>query len=478
MLKSRKELPRELLLIAFVSGACSMLVEIAGARAIAPYLGNTIYTWAAAIGLVLAALSVGYYAGGVLADRYNDRKHFSLILLAAGIMTLIVPLLGNMLVPFTILLELSTANLVSALILVPASIFYGMVSPYVIKLTSRAGHEGQGAGRVFAISTIGSILGAIGTGFILIPNVQLTHIFISAAIAMVLMSWIASPKKGALLDILPLALLGFLALQAGHANLHGGEVVYETDSVYYHILVLDGNYDGEPARFMLLDNSFSTGETLTGAPAFDYVRKSSISFELIQDVQNALLIGVAGGTQIEEVKKNFPGVQVDGVDIDPKAIEAGKRYFSLEDDDNTELIVDDARRHVKTTDKTYDLVLIDVFRGRSIPPHLATQNFLLELKGKMSQDGLVVVNVISALEGEDAIVFILLHNTFSSVFENVLAMPIGENPGEITNIVLIATDRDISSFIEQHEGEIYFGQVPKAPPLTDELNPIEIYVVP
>ena len=91
MPNSRKNLPNELLLIAFVSGACAMVVEIAGARVISPYLGNTIYTWASAIGLVLAALSLGYYAGGVLADRYKDRKHFSLILLLSMVYEVLNP---------------------------------------------------------------------------------------------------------------------------------------------------------------------------------------------------------------------------------------------------------------------------------------------------------------------------------------------------------------------------------------------------
>lgn len=452
-----------------------MLVEIAGARVISPYLGNTIYTWASAIGLVLAALSAGYYAGGILADRYHDRKHFSIILLAAGILTLTVPILGNIITPFTLLLELSTANLVAALVLVPASFFFGMVSPYVIKLTSKVGHEGQGAGRIFAISTIGSIIGSLGTGFILIPNLEITFIFILASIAMVLMSWLSFPKKGMFLDIVPVAFMVFLALQVGYANLFSGDVVYEGDSMYYHILVVDGERDGVPARMILLDNALSTAENPGGGPALDYAIKSRVGYELAVDAKNALVLGIAGGTQIEDLKNHFPKAHVDGVDIDGKVIEIGKAYFSLEDDEMTDLIVDDARRYVKTTDNVYDLVIFDVFRGRSIPPHLATQEFLYELKDRMSPDGVVAVNIISSLEGDDADVFIFVYNTFSSVFTNVLVLPLGDDPETLMNVIIIATDKDASQFLDEHKEEIYSAPVPERAPLTDGLNPIELY---
>lgn len=475
MAESCKKIPTELLLIAFVSGACVMLVEIAGARVISPYLGNTIYTWASAIGLVMAALSLGYYAGGVLADKYNDRKHFSLILLAAGVLTLIVPLTGNLFIPFTILLDLSTANLLAAFILAPASFFYGMVSPYAIKLTSEKGQEGQGAGRIFAISTVGSIAGALGTGFILIPNIELTHIFISGAIAMVLMSWLSSPKKGMLIDALPVSLLIFLVLQTGHANLYDGKVIYESDSLYYHILVLDGEYDGSPARLLILDNSFSTGETEGGEPAFSYVSKSKVAFELLPEVKNAIVLGSAGGTQVEIIKRHYPGAFVEGVDIDREVVEIGKTHFSLVEDERTGIIIDDARRHMQITEKQYELIFMDVFRGKSIPPHLATREFLFELKEKMAPEGVAALNIISALEGRDAEVFILVHNTFSSAFQNVLVLPLGDDPEETMNILIIATDRDVDSFVAAHADEIYFAQVPERPPLRDELNPIEIY---
>jgi spermidine synthase len=467
----------DLLLIAFVSGACGMLVEIAGARLIAPYLGNTIYTWASAIAMVLAALSIGYYIGGNLADKYNDRKHFSTILLVAGLLTIVIPMLGYTLVPFTLLMELSLASLVSSFILVPASLFYGMVSPYTIKLTCTEGREGQSSGRVFAISTLGSIVGALSTGFILIPNMMLTHIFILASALMLSMSWLASKKKAALLIDLPVfVVLLLLVSQVGFFNLERGDIVHEEDTEYYHIRIVDTEVNGAPARMLLLNNGRSSAERRNGSPAFEYVYSSRLSYELVENPENALVVGTAAGTQIEDLKRHFPTLHVDGVEIDGRIVELGKEYFSLEDDERTSLFTDDARRYVRRTENEYDIVLLDAFRGNGVPYHLATREFLTELKGKMRPGGIVMVNAISALEGEDSQVFGYLHSTFSSVFGSVLVIPVQGDPESVQNVLLIATDRDTEEFEAANYDSIYHGEVACPEPLTDELNPIEIYL--
>lgn len=469
-------IPRELLLVSFVSGACAMVVELAGARIISPYLGNTIFTWTAVIGLVLGALSLGYYLGGTVADRYNDRKHFSTILLLAGVGTLIIPILGNFIIPFTVLLDLAVASLIASLVLVPASMFYGMVSPYIIKLTSEKGEEGKSAGRIFSISTIGSIIGVLGTGFILIPNIALTHIFVFTGFLMIASSWIVLKKRSRILffDLAIIAILAAFSLQMGTVSLVNGEVIHEEESAYYHIRVIDTAYHDEDARIMFLDTAPSSAEW-EGEPVFRYTIKSREGYELVEDPERALVIGAAAGSQVEDLKKHYPDVTVDGIEIDEKTIELGKEYFSLEDDNRTNIIIDDARRYLKTTDSTYDIVIIDAFRGMTIPYHLATMEFLAELKGRMSDDGVIILNIISAVEGEKSDTFVYIYNTFSTVFDNVVVMPLGENPYAVQNIVIIATDSDVSQFLENHES--YEGEIPAVDPLTDELNPIDIYVV-
>jgi spermidine synthase len=468
---------KRLLLAVFISGACSLLVEIAGARLMAPYIGTTIYTWAAVIGFVLASLSFGYYYGGILADRYNDRKHLSLIMLCAGISTILLPFLGLLILPFTLVLDIAIASLVGALVLVPASFFYGMVSPFAIKLISKKGEEGKSSGEIFAVSTVGSLAGAIGTGFVLIPNMQISFIFILASFLMLLSSWLAGGfGRKSVIDVLPFFAIALLIINIPLAPPIGGTVVFEGDSEYYHIRVIDREYNGKDARILFLDNAASSGETASGEPVFNYMSKVRLALEPAGNVSRALVVGSAAGTQMEELKRLFPQAMVDGVEIDPKTVEVGKEYFSLEEDERTTIIIDDGRRYMQRTDERYGIVLLDAFRGMSFPYHLATKEYFSLLKEKLSPDGLVVANVISAVDGPDSYPLRYLHSSFSVVFDNVIVMPVGDDTRKLQNVVLIATDRDMTDFIDAHPDDIYKGEIEPLPPLTDELNPIELYV--
>jgi spermidine synthase len=254
-----------------------------------------------------------------------------------------------------------------------------------------------------------------------------------------------------------------------------GVLVYGGDSAYYHLRVIDTTWRGGPARVLFLDNAASSGERPDGGPAFEYVKTTRLAYEIPKNVSRALVIGSAAGTEMEELKRAYPDAMVDGVEIDERAVALGRDYFSFEDDDRTTVIIDDARRYVLRTNATYDLVLIDAFRGTSLPYHLATKEYLSALKERLSPDGLVVVNIISSADGDKSSVFAYMHGTFSSVFSDVVAIPTGNDTKKLQNIVLIASDRDLSEFRAAHADRIYSGPVAQKPPLTDELNPIELY---
>ncbi len=462
--------------VAFISGACSLLVELAGARAMAPFLGTTIYSWAAVIGFVLASLSIGYYIGGVLADRFNDRKHLAAILLGASLSTLAIPALGSVLLPFTLFTDLATGSLFGALILVPASLFYGMVSPYCIKLTNAAGEEGRSAGTLFAVSTVGSIAGALGTGFVLIPSMQITHIFVLAG-ALMFACCLALSGFGrkALTDAFPFAAFALIALSSSVEPPMSGDIVFSGQSPYYHLRVIDTQWNGGPARVLFLDSAASSGERPDGELAFQYMIAKRLAYPYAGDVGKALVIGAAAGNEMEDVERHFPDAEVHGVEIDPAAVALGREYFSLGDGTASRIAIDDARRFVRRSEGGYDLVLIDCFHGISPPYHLTTAEFLRELKGTMAPDGMAVVNVISSLEGPKSEAFLRFHSTFSSVFDNVAAVQTRNDTARLQNIIIVASDRDLSDFTRGHAGEIYSGPVPFREPLTDGLNPIELY---
>jgi spermidine synthase len=465
-----------LLIPAFISGACVMIVELTGSKIIAPYLGTTIYTWAAVIGLVMAALSLGYFYGGNLADKYNDRKHLANIFFLAAFCTLIIPILANIIVPFTVLIPLSVASIVSALILVPASFFYGMVSPYVIKLISRDEKVGKSSGEVFAISTIGSIVGTLGSGFLLIPNFSITWIFIGASIAM-LLSGLFISKSINKVDLFMFGLFLIPSFWVGFTPLVDGDLLFQTNTQYYMVNVFDNvEYGNESGRLLMLDNVYSSMEKPDGSPVFSYIFDARAAYNLSNDPKRALVIGVAAGTQVEDLKRTYPNLIVDGVEIDPKVIEVGKEYFNLEDDNRTNIIIDDGRRFVKTTNETYDIILLDVFRGKSIPSHLTSIEFVKELKNTTNPDSVIIANIISSVEGEKSLFLQLIYNTYSEEFDNVLILPVGDDPNNVQNVILVATDTDTTEFIINQKTKIYPFKPETNQIVTDDLNPTEVLV--
>jgi spermidine synthase len=461
---------------AFVSGGCAMVVELAGSRVIAPYLGSTIYTWASVIGLVLAALSLGYYIGGKFADKYKDRRHLSYIFMSAAFCTLAVPFFMVFLGPFLTFIDHALASLIASITLVPASLFYGMVGPYAIKLTMKKGEEGKGSGRVFAISTVGSIIGVLGTGFLLIPNLALTHIFFLAALSMLICSIIIGDALK-LPDMIVFLMFGVFLFQISFSPLVLGDLIYSTSSEYYEISVFNITENGTSSLVLYLNTYPSSAMLENGSLNFDYVIKARLGYELVEDPDRGLVIGVAGGTQIEDLKDQYPNIHVDGVEIDEKTIEVGERFFNLEIDERTDIIIDDARRYLKTTNRTYDIVLMDVFKGTSIPYHLASVEFFRELKEDMGPDSVLIINLISSVEGEDAMLLNLFYNTLSSEFSEVLILPMYDDPTIIQSCIIIAGDIDMTDFKEKYSEDIYPFQPITDRIITDELNPVDTYVL-
>ncbi|MFH2100553.1 MAG: fused MFS/spermidine synthase [Candidatus Micrarchaeota archaeon] len=465
---------RRILFTAFISGGCAMLIEIAGGRAIAPYLGSTIFTWAAIIGLVLGALSVGYYVGGRFADRYADAKHLSYIFIAAAFCTLVIPFLIGLLGPPSIFLNLALASLIVSLAFVPASLFYGMVSPYAIKLTSEPGKEGKSSGKVFAISTVGSILGVLGTGFILVPNMALSHIFILAALLMLGSAFLVS-RKGIGIDILVFLILALPISAIGFHPPVSGDLIFSTSSEYFDLNIVNTSLHGKQSLILYLDRVPSSALAVDGSSSFHYINATRLGYELVDNPGRALVIGVAGGTQIGDLRNHFAEMYIDGVEIDAKSIEIGKAYFGLEVDEKTEIIIDDGRRYIKTTDWQYDLVMMDVFRGFSIPYHLSSVEFFREMKEKMSSDGVLVINIILPIDEEPGLIDIF-YNTLSAEFENVILIPMDAESTDIQNVVVIATDADTTSFEDMHKKEIFLFEPRNGRIITDDINPADVFV--
>ncbi|MFA5106291.1 MAG: fused MFS/spermidine synthase [Candidatus Micrarchaeia archaeon] len=463
-----------LLAAVFISGACSMLLEIAGGRSLYPYLGNTIYTWAGSIGIVLAALSLGYYFGGIMSDRLRERRHLSYILALAGLCTATVPFLALLFGPLASTSGMLLASVSLPLILAPAALLYGMVSPYAIRLVSKSETAGTDAGSIFALSTVGSILGVLATGFVLIPYVGLTHTFALGFALMLVAAALLNPlKKSDSAGVLVLA-LAFAVLWGSDLSpdIAGQNMLFKQDSQYSLVRVADMEIGGIDSHILVIDNVVSSGEAEGGFPVFPYVQVAARSFDYVLEPKNALVIGCAAGTQAEQLKKRFLLLRVDCVDIDPLVIYAGKRFFSLNDSDGrTGVYVEDGRRFLEGSAKKYDIILVDAFKSLSPPPHLLTREFVLAINRSMSNDSVVAVNIIAKSGGRGAFLQ-RMYDTYKSVFKNVYVIEVPVD-APLSNYIIISSNIGNPEFAKRYASEFiamnYTGM-----PLTDDSNPAEI----
>ncbi len=252
-------------------------------------------------------------------------------------------------------------------------------------------------------------------------------------------------------------------------GLTSGTLVFHGRTSGCYAVIFDSEYKGRTARMLFMDGALSSAEFEDGSAALEYPATVLKAFALAGK-GDGLVLGVAGGTLVEMLKRAFPSMRVDGVDIDREAMELGKRFFSLKEDGRTGLHVMDARRFVQAAGRKYGIILLDSFKALSPVPHLSTVEFVRELKSAMAADGVCVVNLIARIERGGYLQH--AYGTYRSVFSNVLLMPIGAE-GELFNVILIATDRDVEGFEERNRDRIFQMRFDPSKVMTDRDNPIQ-----
>jgi len=345
----------------FLTGACVLIVEVLAVRVFSPYYGNTIFTVSSVITVILLALSVGYYAGGVLADRRPSRERFFGLILASGVALLLLHVVGTLTLPaVSSALSIEVGPLVSAamMFLLPA-VLMGMVSPYAIKLQSlSAPQQGVGsvAGTIFFWSTLGSITGSLLAGFVLIPTVGVDRVLIAVGVLLVVLGFVPLIVLGARSRTVLGAGAGgaILALAAGQFAaqpvVEAGTIVYRSDGVYQQITIYEGSYLGRPARFLLLDRSESGAMFLDSTDpsdlVYDYTKYYSLYKVFTPRVQNALVLGGGAYSIPKALLHELPDAVVDVAEIEPSFLDLAKRYFGAADSPRLRNYVEDGRRFV------------------------------------------------------------------------------------------------------------------------------------
>jgi predicted membrane-bound spermidine synthase len=514
-----------LIAASFLCGACVMVLEMAGSRVVAPYMGTSLVVWTSLIGIIMMSLSIGYWLGGVVSDRRPDCGLLANIIAAAAIVTLIVGFAAN---PLLVRLASGIRNIyvasavAAALLFAIPSVLLGMVSPFIVRLAMRSVVSSGGTvGRFSAMSSAGSILGTFLGGFVLISFFSSrTILFIVALVLGVVAALLrkGKPKTSSIfLVILPLLCI---MISEAAVDIRGGtesvstkpEERYEEESVQYsgntkssfikpEGITIDTHYNtirvmervalGTNLRIRVLQTDPMGAQSLMYVDRpndlySDYTKFYDLAFYYKPDIRNVLMLGGGGYCVPKHITATRPDVGVDVVELDPGITETARNYFFLTDRPGQRIFHEDARiflnRESASGNLKYDAVFEDVFGSSyNIPFHLTTVECMKNIRGMLSDDGVFVVNVISSIDGE---LFSGIYSSIAAAFPVVMIYP-ATYPNSVSarqNIMIVALTRETRY---RDPGDEYTTSLlfhrwtnnfePKIAAFTDAFAPVEKY---
>lgn len=451
---------RFLYLLVFTSGMTTLAVELTASRLLGSVFGTSNIVWANVIGLMLLYLTVGYFLGGWLADRSPRHRILYRIVIWAAFLSALIPLIAR---PVLQLAARSVAGIDAALafgsfaaILILFSIpvtLLGTVSPFAIRLAvTSAENAGRVSGRIYAISTIGSILGTFLPVLLFIPELGTTVTFLVFAAILYLVAFIGLWQHGRSMAVkslwMPVAIILF-ALLVIHGPLRpaltGQILLYETETPYNYIQVQE---DTNGNRYLYLNegqgiHSQWHPEQIVYERTWDFFLAGPYfnSNFTPSDMDAVLVVGLAAGTIARQHIAIYGDIPIDGIEIDPGIVEAGARFFDMNTTEMPSLnvIVEDGRYALRElANKRYTTIALDAYKPPYIPWHLTTIEFFQEIDALLQDDGVVVVNVGRTFT--DRRLVEALTNTMGQVFPTIHTLDV---PGAF-NTILIATRKPTS----------------------------------
>jgi spermidine synthase len=370
------------------------------ARLMAPFFGASTIVWANTIGVVLVALAIGYWLGGRLGDRHPDQRGLCLLVMAAAVLLSLVPFVARPFFNISVdaLDSLSAGAFVGSLvgvlflIAIPV-ILLGACSPYAIRLMlPDVEHSGRIAGRLYAVSTAGSLVGTMLSALVLIPFAGTQRTFLVFALALAL---VATGGLGWRFAAVPVALAAAIAMPVGTIKAtDGGRVLYEGETTLQYVRVVeeaDGDRLLELNEGQAIHSLYRPGSYLTGGYWDGMVTLPFAS--LSHAPRRVAILGNGGGTMSRAFTRFFPGAQIDAVEIDAELTELGRRYFHMGTSPRVTVHHEDARPWLHRASGPYDVIVVDTYRQPYIPFYMTTAEFFALARDRLAPGGVVVVNV-------------------------------------------------------------------------------------
>ncbi|MBI2369721.1 MAG: fused MFS/spermidine synthase [Deltaproteobacteria bacterium] len=439
----------------FICGAVLMALEIVGSRILAPYFGNSIFVWGSLISIFLAALSLGYYFGGALSARRARFGVLAALIAVPGILILVLPFfypaVNKAIAASDLGVRLNPLVASTILFLLP-SIFLGTISPYAIRLSATAvATVGATAGVLYAISTLGSILGTLVTAFWLIPALgvsNIVHTLGATLLALAVVLFAYEGRRLAAVGVLVVAVVPGVPLvwQAGSA-VRDTQTIFEKDSFYHRMRVVDD----VDVRYLYFDHMRQSGMALADPDRLQlaYTRYMTLALAFRPEARRLLFIGLGGGSLPKWFHRALPQAEVDVAEIDPEVVEVAKRFFRTPEDPRLRLYAQDGRLFVLAMARRYDLVFLDAYFVDALPFHLVTREFFREVQERLAPGGVLALNVIGAITGPQSRLYRSIVKTLRKVYVEVYTIPVirPEEPGEagvfsdtvLRNLIVVAT---------------------------------------
>lgn len=453
-------------LAAFVSGIAVMSLELLGSRIVAPYLGSSVLIWTNLIGVILVALALGAWFGGVAADRYPDVRLIGILFAIAGVWCVLLgrfaPLVMQLLVhlPYTF-----AAPVASFFLLAPPAFVLAAISPAVLRLSvTNVAQTGHVAGLVSAMGTVGSLVGTYLTGYFLLPRASSTTLLYYLGGVLLMAAALTVGKRirsrlgvaiGGSMLIVPLtATTSFVSSQ-------------EIPSAYGYVAVMEANYHGEPARMLRINAGLHAAAPLDEPQRsiLTYVKAMRAVDLLVATPTRMLTLGGGGFHVAGEFLARHPDADVDVVEIDPAVLKGAEVAFGVSTSSHLRIFLEDARPALKHLTPGYDVLIADAYSGDvSVPWYLLTSEAVKAYHDLLAPNGLFAANMIVTAQASDPEAKIFLARavgTLRSSFDWVRAVTLNNSasPTKPANTLVLAGRgvapdmRTIVEFVQREVGE-------------------------
>lgn len=480
--------PQHLYLLAtlFITGAVTLILEIAGARLLSPYYGSSLYTWSALITVTLVALAAGYHWGGKSADSGPSLTLFSRLVGLAGAAAAFIPVLRAPVLKLTASLGVQWGALASAALLAaPCLILLSALNPLAIRLTTLGlDSVGRRSGEIYALSTLGSVLGAVLAGFLLIPRLPLSHIFYGISCALLLLSALGQylstlkiplPRLAAAAAV---ALLGFWPRLPPRSN-----VLLKKESAYGQIKVVAAP---DFKRYLLVNGtSQSVALMPQGESDARYCRLMELAALLRPRAKRALVIGLGAGLLPAALERAY-GMSADVVEIDPEIVAAARSLFGYAP--RGDVFIEDGRTYVENARRRYGLMMLDAFGSESPPYHLFTRESFQAMRKALEPGGILAVNLVSLVNAPGDEAWLAAFKTLKTVFPHVRAFIGSDLSLGIRNVLIFCSQapldlekapqaraliREEIAALPSHELTPDAVELERAPVMDDDYAPME-----